>query len=250
MLAPADPDLVPFDPPEHPSWRATFRNVIETYPRALYGERGCVRYRSGPWDTVFVTDPELIHDVLVARVDSFRRDDIARRVLTPALGVTALFMAEGAQWKWQRRAAKADPSESRGPLGRPSLALGGPGARIVANREDNRNGGSRRFGSERRRVAAGRRQNGHRVTNKLQRHCWQPIVLAERPAIFDRHVLASTKPFSPRPRRNAATRCAVSSGDRELRYPITGIAACCARAASGYAAAAPPRSVMNSRRFN
>jgi cytochrome P450 len=48
MLAPADPDLVPFDPPEHPSWRATFRNVIETYPRALYGERGCVRYRSGP----------------------------------------------------------------------------------------------------------------------------------------------------------------------------------------------------------
>jgi cytochrome P450 len=105
MLAPADPDLVPFDPPEHPSWRATFRNVIETYPRALYGERGCVRYRSGPWDTVFVTDPELIHDVLVARVDSFRRDDIARRVLTPALGATALFMAEGAQWKWQRRAA-------------------------------------------------------------------------------------------------------------------------------------------------
>jgi len=80
MLAPADPDLVPFDPPEHPSWRATFRNVIETYPRALYGERGCVRYRSGPWDTVFVTDPELIHDVLVARVDSFRRDDIAGRL--------------------------------------------------------------------------------------------------------------------------------------------------------------------------
>ena len=108
MLAPADPDLVP--PRSAGSWRATFRNVIETYPRALYGERGCVRYRSRPWDTVFVTDPELIHDVLVARVDSFRRDDIARRVLTPALGVTALFMAEGAQWKWQRRAAKADPS--------------------------------------------------------------------------------------------------------------------------------------------
>jgi len=29
----------------------------------------------------------------------------------------------------------------------------------------------------------------------------------------------------------------------------TGIAACCARAASGHAAAAPPRSEMNSRRF-
>ena len=38
------------------------------------------------------------------------------------------------------------------------------------------------------------------------------------------------------------------SGDWPLRNPITGIAACCARAASGHAAAAPPTSVMNSRR--
>jgi len=33
------------------------------------------------------------------------------------------------------------------------------------------------------------------------------------------------------------------------RNPITGIAACCARAASGHAAAAPPSSDMNSRRL-
>ena len=32
------------------------------------------------------------------------------------------------------------------------------------------------------------------------------------------------------------------------RNPITGIAGCCALAASGHAAAAPPRRVMNSRR--
>jgi hypothetical protein len=31
--------------------------------------------------------------------------------------------------------------------------------------------------------------------------------------------------------------------------PITGIAACCARAASGHVAVAPPKSVMNSRRL-
>jgi len=31
--------------------------------------------------------------------------------------------------------------------------------------------------------------------------------------------------------------------------PITGISGCCARAASGHAAAAPPRSLMKSRRF-
>jgi hypothetical protein len=33
------------------------------------------------------------------------------------------------------------------------------------------------------------------------------------------------------------------------KYPMAGIAACCARAASGHAAA-PPSSVMNSRRLN
>jgi hypothetical protein len=32
------------------------------------------------------------------------------------------------------------------------------------------------------------------------------------------------------------------------KNPTTGIAGCCARAASGHAAAAPPSSVMNSRR--
>jgi hypothetical protein len=38
------------------------------------------------------------------------------------------------------------------------------------------------------------------------------------------------------------------SGDALLRNPITDTAGCCARAASGHAAAAPPMSVMNSRR--
>jgi hypothetical protein len=33
------------------------------------------------------------------------------------------------------------------------------------------------------------------------------------------------------------------------RNPTTGIVGCCARAASGHAAAAPPRSVMKSRRL-
>jgi uncharacterized protein YchJ len=39
------------------------------------------------------------------------------------------------------------------------------------------------------------------------------------------------------------------SADWAFRNPITGVAGCCARAASGQAAAAPPSSVMNARRF-
>src|SRR5262245_41042742 len=44
--------------------------------------------------------------------------------------------------------------------------------------------------------------------------------------------------------------CAVPPGAPECKNPITGIAGCCARAASGNAAAAPPMSVMSLRRFN
>src|SRR5262249_39895329 len=47
---------------------------------------------------------------------------------------------------------------------------------------------------------------------------------------------------------NLRGKCQVSSGDLALRYPITGIAGCCARAASGHVAAAPPSAASNSRR--
>jgi type 1 fimbriae regulatory protein FimB/type 1 fimbriae regulatory protein FimE len=57
------------------------------------------------------------------------------------------------------------------------------------------------------------------------------------------------RPLTRSPWRNAPRRFAIASDDLLSRNPITGIAGCCARAASGHAAAAPPRSVMNSRRF-
>ena len=61
----------------------------------------------------------------------------------------------------------------------------------------------------------------------------------------------STKPASFSPWRNARRlRSTTVSGDVGLRNPITGIAPCCALAASGHEiTAAPPSSVMNSRRF-
>src|SRR6516162_3508940 len=59
----------------------------------------------------------------------------------------------------------------------------------------------------------------------------------------------STFPVSARPRRNASKRCPPDPSSRGLRNPITGIVGCCARATTGHAAAAPPSSVMNSRRF-
>src|SRR6266567_8735574 len=63
-------------------------------------------------------------------------------------------------------------------------------------------------------------------------------------------LLPSTNPASFRPCRKGSTVYAKPVAGVLLRNPTTGIAGCCARAASGHpAAAAPPRSVMNSRRF-
>src|SRR5262249_28903380 len=53
-----DTDLVPFEPPDHPTIRAAFRNVIESYPRALYDGQGLVRYRTRFLDSVLVSEPE------------------------------------------------------------------------------------------------------------------------------------------------------------------------------------------------
>src|SRR5262249_23373147 len=60
----------------------------------------------------------------------------------------------------------------------------------------------------------------------------------------------SIKPASFRPWRKARSRSASVSGDAAWRNPTTGTVGCCARAASGHAAAAPPRRVMNSHRFH
>jgi cytochrome P450 len=107
MASTVDNDLVHFEPPAHPTFRAAFNNFIESYPRSLYEDRGLLRYRTRFLDSVLVSEPELIHDILVTRAELFRRDNLARQLLSPMLGTTSLFMAEGADWRWQRRALAA-----------------------------------------------------------------------------------------------------------------------------------------------
>ena len=76
-------------------------------------------------------------------------------------------------------------------------------------------------------------------------------VLILGPAVFDRHVLALDVAGSlSGPDEMRADVREIVSDDEVLRNPITGIVGCCARAAIGHAAAAPPSSVMNSRRLH
>ena len=103
-----DPDFVPFEPPPQPlglRGLPTFgRNYIEGIPRAAYEEK-VVRIRSALSDLFLICDPDLIGEILVDKPDAFLRDVVTRRAFTPMIGPTSLFLAEGADWRWQRRAA-------------------------------------------------------------------------------------------------------------------------------------------------
>src|SRR5262249_41055115 len=84
----------------------------------------------------------------------------------------------------------------------------------------------------------------HRQVGDARKAC---VKFARRRARPAPGLWPSMKPPSFKPPRNASTRCADSSGDRELRNPTTG-SACCALTPNGHTTA-PPSSVTNSRRI-
>jgi cytochrome P450 len=102
-----DPDLVPFEPPPQPlglrGLPVMWRNYIESIPRGAY-EDGVVRIRRRGTDTILVCEPDLIGEMLVEKADNFERDAVTRRAFAPTIGRNSLFLAEGAEWRWQRRA--------------------------------------------------------------------------------------------------------------------------------------------------
>jgi len=102
-----DPDLVPFEPPERPlgllGLRTLMRNYIETVPRSAY-DQTVTHFRTRMSDVLIVADPDVIQEILVDKADAFGRDPTTRRSFAPVIGNTSLFLAEGAEWRWQRRA--------------------------------------------------------------------------------------------------------------------------------------------------
>src|SRR5262249_46745896 len=97
----------------------------------------------------------------------------------------------------------------------------------------------RRLALHRRNVVA-RVDHGHWLADEIggQRH--QAVILVFSVLVVDRDVAALDKAY-------AAKALAKAAREPLRRYPTTGIVVCCARAANGHAAA-PPSSVMNSRR--
>ena len=102
------PDLARIVPPREPLrpmrlLRALVRNPIESFPQGVYEEPVFRTHFLGR-ETVFVSDPDLIQEVLLDKADAFAKSVSMRRALKPALG-SAILTAEGAHWRWQRRTA-------------------------------------------------------------------------------------------------------------------------------------------------
>ena len=93
-------------------------------------------------------------------------------------------------------------------------------------------------------------RSDHRHLTAYQIGCevGQSVGLVLRPAILDRHILALDVAVFTKALAECGQMAARSTGAELLRNPITGIAGCCARAASGHVAAALPSVTINSRR--
>jgi hypothetical protein len=75
--------------------------------------------------------------------------------------------------------------------------------------------------------------------------------LALRPAVFDHHVLPLNEAGFPEilAKRASSPKFENPAEFKVCKKPTTGIAGCCASAASGHAAAAPPSVALKSRRL-
>ncbi len=81
--------------------RTVIRNPLEVWPEAIYREPVYVERFLGR-RTLFVMDPDLVHQVLVAEPERYLKSDMMQRLLAPALG-TGMLVADGQDWRRQRR---------------------------------------------------------------------------------------------------------------------------------------------------
>ena len=84
------------------SLRAARRNLLSIIPE-IATRQPMVSGKTGTrWHMVM--DPEAIRTMLLDRVDNYPKSLVTKNLLRPAIG-DSLFIAEGAHWRWQRRAA-------------------------------------------------------------------------------------------------------------------------------------------------
>ncbi|WP_410216250.1 cytochrome P450 [Paracoccus sp. (in: a-proteobacteria)] len=104
-LPQSDPAKVPLATQPLGLWGTAMtarRNVLELIP-AIATRQPIVSGKTGlSWHMVM--DPQSLRRILKERVEDYPKSTTTKLILNPAIG-DSLFVAEGAHWRWQRRAA-------------------------------------------------------------------------------------------------------------------------------------------------
>jgi cytochrome P450 len=83
--------------------RTVISNPIAAIPRSAYRE--AVSVPAFAYSNIaFVSDPEVLAEVLIERVGDFPKSPIDQQIMRPAVG-DSLLVAEGETWRWKRRLA-------------------------------------------------------------------------------------------------------------------------------------------------
>ena len=83
------------------SLRSARRNVLSIIPE-IATRQPMITGRTGKrWHMVM--DPGAIRHILLEKLDNYPKSIVTKNLLRPAIG-DSLFIAEGAHWRWQRRA--------------------------------------------------------------------------------------------------------------------------------------------------
>ncbi len=98
---------VPYTAPAQQSWgeigRGLRENALSSFPPQAFEEMSFSRSFAGR-QQIILNDPAAIHHVLVANPENYRRTASVPRLLGPVIG-DGLFLADGDDWRRQRRAA-------------------------------------------------------------------------------------------------------------------------------------------------
>ncbi|MEP3345874.1 MAG: cytochrome P450 [Litoreibacter sp.] len=84
------------------SLQAARRNLIEIIPEIALHQPIVSGKMGKPWHMLM--DPDAIRHVLRDGLENYPKSDVTKNILRPAIG-DSMFVAEGAHWRWQRRAA-------------------------------------------------------------------------------------------------------------------------------------------------
>lgn len=85
------------------SLMAARRNILEIIPAAAT-KQPMVSGRTGNVRWHMVMSPKAIGRILKDNLKNYPKSDVTKNILKPAIG-DSMFIAEGAHWRWQRRAA-------------------------------------------------------------------------------------------------------------------------------------------------